>query len=462
MRATIASDGRGIIDSDGKRVGWDDPRVVFVWPVPTSPYLSGMLGVLFEKWGFRFRDCGEMSYEVLQYGKKICTGRECLAFNAMAGATYKDMIFTKREDEIALYLCLDQVGPCENGAWPVIYDAFLERTPVQNAIPMVWVGRENRFLGKGLPFVREYIYPYVLSDLVEEAQSSLCCLARDPQQAQAVFAQETARLIESFRLGPRGIEAATREWATALGRVPRARSLADVPKILLIGGLSLQFTKRPIMDTFAEQGVIAKALGMSESVLLIVSEPLVRVSFARAVVSAERQFDLWSHLFTFAYLGMKSRLRPLVSLSAADRERRRALNSRLVVHYIESVMKRLRKLASPSLLLYDEHVSLARLAALGHRYLSFNAFTESTPVVGRYLAAADSGIFDGLVSVGNFNCQPAQNALAVIRAIADKNDIPFVGLDCDSHVLSPNQLRLLETLLMQARRQHRLRQIEPT
>ena len=47
------------------------------------------------------------------------------------------------------------------------------------------------------------------------------------------------------------------------------------------------------------------------------------------------------------------------------------------------------------------------------------------------------------------------NSQPIIRPIANKSDIPYAALDCEGPWLSTNQLRLLETMAVQAKRERR-------
>ena len=90
--AGLTEDGRAIVDSSGNTVEFDDPRVVFIWPSVASRHQIKMLKYYFNSWGFNFRDSSEVSHEILKYAKNICSGRECLPFNSIAGSMYKDYI----------------------------------------------------------------------------------------------------------------------------------------------------------------------------------------------------------------------------------------------------------------------------------------------------------------------------------------------------------------------------------
>ncbi len=89
---------------------------------------------------------------------------------------------------------------------------------------------------------------------------------------------------------------------------------------------------------------------------------------------------------------------------------------------------------------------------VGKKFPSFLVFPETTVTTGRFVCSVKSGLYDGLVNLGSFNCQPAMNAQAVIRPLANASDMPYVAIDCEGPWLSAGQLRLLENVAVQAKR----------
>jgi len=102
--------------------------------------------------------------------------------------------------------------------------------------------------------------------------------------------------------------------------------------------------------------------------------------------------------------------------------------------------------------MFDEPVPFLDIAEEGHKVASHLGVTETTVTAGRFVCSVKSGLYDGLVNLGSFNCQPAMNAQAVIRPLANVSDMPYVAIDCEGPWLSAGQLRLLENVAVQARR----------
>ena len=103
-------------------------------------------------------------------------------------------------------------------------------------------------------------------------------------------------------------------------------------------------------------------------------------------------------------------------------------------------------------LLFDSYVEIDKLMEAGNKYASSNSMTETPQIIGRYLYSLKEQIYDGLINLGTFNCQPAMNSQAIIRPLANKSDVPYAAIDCEGPWISSNQLRLLETIAVQAKR----------
>ena len=147
-QARFSDNHKYIIDSDGQDIEFDDPRVVFVNPEPRNPYGRRLVINLFKKYNHNIRISAETDASVLQYAKKICSGRECLASVAIAGAVLKDINEYRKEDEITIYRTpIDNHGPCQNGAWPVLWETFANTINLKNVIFCAFPKYTNNYLG---------------------------------------------------------------------------------------------------------------------------------------------------------------------------------------------------------------------------------------------------------------------------------------------------------------------------
>jgi hypothetical protein len=101
--AKFSDNYKYIIDSEGQKVKLNDPRVMHIWTYNTNEYTSKMIVNAFRKQGWRAKHTERTTHETMQYASKLISGRECLVFVALVGATYRDIMERRPENEISVY-----------------------------------------------------------------------------------------------------------------------------------------------------------------------------------------------------------------------------------------------------------------------------------------------------------------------------------------------------------------------
>jgi len=422
-----------ILDSRGEPVPYDDPRVVHVWTGNHGEPALRMVRRIYEECGRTLRITRRADARVMQEARRFCSGRECIPMTATVGAVLWDIRNHRDPKEVTLYYSLDQEGPCQNGAWPLVWETINRRVGLPDIVMGVWPGQGNGCLGLGGAFNLAASGALFLGDLFEEARNTLLFLAREPDDALRRFDQALAGFVALFPMEGEALERALGEWADGVAGIPLRAALEDTPRVLIIGGLNLLFVHDPVEAAFIEQGILPKVVPYSEGMCWLASEPLLRYGLKHGLVLPAEQYA-----------------RP--PRSDNRQEMVRARQSKYGVALIDAFEKRCREVMSRSGLLFDEHIPFTRIVEQGHRYATHNGFTETSVTVGRYLCAVETGRFDGIVNLGSFNCQPAMNAQAVIRPLANAGRTPYAALDCEGPWISTAQRRLLETLAVQARR----------
>jgi len=438
--ARLAENLDHVVDSDGGRVEYDDPRIVHIGALDHSAYTKRLIKKVYVAHNRKLRTIDETSAEIMQYARKVCSGRECIPMTAMAGAIVNDLYNCRAKDEISIYFTLDQSGPCQNGAWPLIWEAFGKRFNVKNAVFGVWPNAQNNHVGLGEEFTQAFTKCFILGDYFEEAKNTLAVLARDKDAALKIFEAEFGHFSECFMNKGKGIKPALQKWARKMAEIPLKATVAETPKILIFGGLNLMFVHYPLTNYFIGQDIIPKVVDAAEGMLWLTSESIMRTGFKRGLIKPEKQFNMPALFLSWIFERNHKA------------EAKDVLKKRIGLFCVDRMMKQFRKIMAKSGLMFDTHISFPDLAAAGHKYVTYNGFTETPVTTGRYLHAIELGLYDGLINLGSFNCQPAMNSQAIIRPLANKNDVPYAALDCEGPWLSANQRRLLETIAVQAKR----------
>lgn len=431
--ARLSDDKDCIISSSGARVGYNDPRVVHVFTDVTNLWTAKLIETVYKKYGGRCRTIPKPTSHTMQLARKVCSGRECVPMIATAGAMVHDLNHGRNQGEVTVYLTLDQEGPCQNGAWPLVWESFLQRLGAQDAIGGVNRNPGNRQLGFSGAQIQEINQCVLLGDLFEEARNALLCLARDRDSALNLFDRAYQQVTDALGSKDSDLEAAVERWAEQMAKVPRISEVSSVTKVLIMGGLNLIFVHYPVSEYFLDQSILVKVVDVAEGALWIESEGFVRVALKNGITEPVQQ------------MAFKP---PREDRDDAIRVRM----SRYGVNVIDAHLKQLRSIMAKSGLMFEDHIEFSKILEAGHRHVSNNAFSETSIAVGRFVCSEASNVYDGLVNLGCFNCQPAMNSQAVIRPLASRSAMPYIALDCEGPWISANQTRLLEALAVQARR----------
>ena len=431
-----------IIDSNGERVEFNDSRIVYIEPAPRNHYGARLLEMFYIKRGKKIRFADDTDPEILQYARKICSGRECLPTVGIAGAILKDVYENRGKNEISIYRNpLEQEGPCQNGGWPALWEIFAQRLKIENTIFQAAISPEKNYMGLNREFLIAQALLYILGHILTEAKNALQCVAKNPEEALERFEKITDKFIENVKDLKKSIKLGLKEWAKEISKIQLRAKVEETPKILIFGGLNLLFTHYPFEEYFLNNGIIPKVVDLTEATRWVLYEFSMRYRFEKGKISPKKQLSMVRLFFSLIF--RKNR-----------RDALRAVFSRLAMVYIDSYIRKYRKIIGKTKLLFDEDVSFKTLLEECHQYVSCIAFTETLTTTGRFIQSTKSGNFDGLINLGSFNCQPAMNSQAVIRPLANKSEMPYVAIDCEGPWISTNQLRLLETIAVQATRFH--------
>ncbi|MFX1481499.1 MAG: hypothetical protein ACFFCI_25755 [Promethearchaeota archaeon] len=439
-RARFSENGKYIIDSDGKKVEFEDPRIVYVNPEPRNPYGRKLVIDLFKKYNRNIRISEDTDASVLEYAKKICSGRECLASVAIAGAVLKDIAEYREENEITIYRTpIDNHGPCQNGAWPVLWETFAKRIDIKNTLFCAFPKYTNNYLGLSRDLLAwENIY-FIIGQYIIEARNALQCVAENKLIALEKFEEITTNFIKNVREGKKTINTGLIKWAREVSKIPLSAKVEETPKVLIFGGLNLMFDHYPVEDFFLEKGIITKVVDIVETMSLILAESTIRFGFKKGYISPKEQFD--------------EKLLETDGLNDIElKEVLRIKRNKNALNFLDSQLKIFRRLMKKSGLLFDTYIDFIDLFEEGNKYVSSNSLSETPIITGRFLHSIEEGKYDGLINLGTFNCQPAMNSQAIIRPLANKSEIPYAAIDCEGPWVSTNQRRLLETIAIQAKR----------
>ena len=439
-QARFSEDHKFIIDSDGQKIDFKNPRIVYVDPEPRNPYGRRLVINLFKKNNRNIRISKETDNSILQYAKKICSGRECLASVAIAGAVLKDIEEYRKEEEITIYRTpMDNQGPCQNGAWPLLWETFSKRLNIKNAIFSAFPKYTNNYLGLNRDLLAWENINFILGQYLIEARNALQCVAENKVIALEKFEDLTSDFIDNVKDGKKTLNIGLIKWAKEVKKIALKVSVEETPKVLIFGGLNLMFDHYPIEDFFLEKGIIVKVVDIVEGMSMILAESTIRFGFEKGLLNPKEQFN--------------EQLLDIPNLKGDDQKKfQKSKRSKNALNFLNSQCKIFRRIMRKSGMLFDPYVDFIDLFEEGNKHVTSNNISETSIIVGRFMHSINEELYDGLINLGTFNCQPAMNSQAIIRPLANKYEIPYAAIDCEGPWISTNQRRLLEAIAVQAKR----------
>ncbi len=439
-QARFSEDHKFIIDSDGQKIDFKNPRIVYVDPEPRNPYGRRLVINLFKKNNRNIRISKETDNSILQYAKKICSGRECLASVAIAGAVLKDIEEYRKEEEITIYRSpMDNQGPCQNGAWPLLWETFSKRLNIKNAIFSAFPKYTNNYLGLNRDLLAWENINFILGQYLIEARNALQCVAENKVIALEKFEDLTSDFIDNVKDGKKTLNIGLIKWAKEVKKIALKVSVEETPKVLIFGGLNLMFDHYPIEDFFLEKGIIVKVVDIVEGMSMILAESTIRFGFEKGLLNTKEQLN--------------EQLLDIPNLKGDDQKKfQKSKRSKNALNFLNSQCKIFRRIMRKSGMLFDPYVDFIDLFEEGNKHVTSNNISETSIIVGRFMHSINEELYDGLINLGTFNCQPAMNSQAIIRPLANKYEIPYAAIDCEGPWISTNQRRLLEAIAVQAKR----------
>jgi predicted CoA-substrate-specific enzyme activase len=423
----------GVVNSAGEFVRLDDERVHHILLADLPEITSRIMASLYGTLGWRTSTTPDMNFETLQKARQVCSGRECLPFLAMMGKVVSHLE-TRPADEFTLFHLLESEGSCQISNW---YDAVnvVMRRLGQGNTATLWPSMKNNYLGGGDKTALMLVAATLAGDLMEEARSSLRCLAKNPESALRILSESEDALVKA---ASQGLLAADRELphiAKRLGQIPLRGKPKDAPRILLFSGINRVFVDNPVREFLESRGILAKTSDVSEFNSFVEFRHIWTSGFEYGSIHPEEHSPI-NLLYNRAchFSDIKTGL---------------ALRAYIHCRVIEWLEKRWWCLMEPSGLLFSDYIPFREIAREGHNKVSWNGYTEAPCTLGRYYASLHKNGYDGYINIGAFNCTPANTATAVINALSRQNNAPYATLEADGTVITPGQLRQLETVAAQ-------------
>ena len=433
----IVENNRTIVQSSrGEKYPLTDPRVHVLVP-SMGDMGSKLLAATLRHVGVRATPVPAPTARELKLGKGHASCKECLPLILTVGSLVSYLESRVNNDEILIYFMPKTSGPCRFGQYNVLIKNLIEKMRYED-VTMISLTSENSYAGFGTKFSLRAWQSIVISDVLEEIYAAVLTMARDKENALAVYNLVCQRLIYSVeRDNWDGLKNALRKAVNALKTIKTNQSLEQVPKVALTGEIYVRrdgFSRQYLVEKLAQEGILVRTAPIAE----------------------------WIY-----YCDYNVKHRNLVHASFKDRLRVYALD------FFKSKYERAIKEILACSGFYEVHLlDVARMVDSVSDLISPRLTGEAILTA----AAAFTELVEevaGVISLGPFGCMPGRIAEAVINgqinvkkmAVArDKElvsrvmerypSLPFLAMETDGNAFPQSIEARLEIFCLQVKRVH--------
>ena len=357
-----------------------------------------------------------------QLARNVASGKECIPALLVLGSILQFLQEhpPNQPGEIILVLVPSTLGPCRTGQYHVFYDRLFEEMGWENVVIIV-AAAENSYRELGPSFNKDVWRAMVLSDYLTDIRLGIKLLAADPESGLAVFAREWERLKLALGEGPDALDDALVVAGRAFSAIPKARTLDDVRKVLIVGEIYVRrdnFSVDELSSFMLEKGVYPKVTG--------VTEWFHYTDYARHFLMGERR-------------RRDGLLRTLVDGGLAE-----VADFRLEEWWKNRVEHRVASLLSPSGFIPHVPHDMYDVIEKG-RCLFVEPDMESEATVSPAVAkAAMEDGYSGVAIIAPFGCLPGRLIEGVYAPWAKANGYPVIALENDGQPYPPNIVSRME------------------
>ncbi|HSA22743.1 MAG TPA: acyl-CoA dehydratase activase-related protein, partial [Myxococcota bacterium] len=406
----------------GDRIPLRSPRVRLAIPSMGALATEAMSAVG-QRLGFHTEPLPVPDRATTQLARDVASGKECIPTLLVLGQMLR-LLGTPppAADEVLAVLVPKTTGPCRTGQYGPFYEGILDELGIEN-VCILPLSSDNGYAELGSAFTVLAWHGLALADLWKDMQIALGLLAREPGPALARLDGAWKQAVELLIHDLPGLHRHLRQTAAWLAAVPKRGTLADLPKVLVVGEIYVRrddYSVGELVARLAQNGIFAKVTGITE----------------------------WIHYCNFLRdRELRRAIDGRLGAPGADRPLRERLSTwagfALEQAVQQGVDDRLHALLEPSGLVpacpHDMHSILARVEDFTH--VEFETEATISSLVARQ--ASEEG-YDGIAAIAPFACLPGRLIRAMFEPYSRARGIPFIALENDGLAYPPNTLSRLE------------------
>jgi predicted CoA-substrate-specific enzyme activase len=363
--------------------------------------------------------------KTVQLARAHASGKECVPSHLVLGSALQFFFGEKyRKDELYLLFVPITSGPCRTGQYYVYYENLFRDMRLENVVVFI-LSADNSYTELGPGFAKEMWKGLVLSDYLKDIQTSLKALARDPVQALADYEKSWRHVMDAVEHKPREIWKALKRVTSDVRKIPLKRSLADCPKVLIVGEIYVRrddFAVGELTDLMSERGIVVKVAGISE----------------------------WIHYLDFV---REYALKKLIALQKPGRRIfskpwRDIKKLGLEEWWKHSVEKRIISILEPTSLVPETPHNMREIMEYTQEHFVNLELNSEIAVSSGSAAAAMAHGYSGIVNISPFACLIGRVIEGLFTPWARERNYPTLSVEVDGNLLPPNIVNKLNIFMV--------------
>jgi len=158
-------------------------------------------------------------------------------------------------------------GPCRFGQYNVLIKNVIEKMRYKD-VAQISLTSENSYAGFGTAISLRAWQSIVIADVMEEIYSAVLAISKDKDSALGIYDSVCAKILASVEKDDwDGVKKTLREAAQELGRIEKIQTLAQTPKVALVGEIYVRrdgFSRQRLVERLAKEGIIVKTAPIAE------------------------------------------------------------------------------------------------------------------------------------------------------------------------------------------------------
>jgi len=410
-----------VVDSKtGERIDIRDPRVTLIWPSMSDLGVQA-IACASRKKGIKSVCLPVPDEKSTQLARAVASGKECIPALLVLGSALKYFKeHPPKEGEINLLFVPSTLGPCRTGQYYVYYDQVFEEFGWENVVQLI-AASENSYRELGEDINKDVWRSIVLSDYFTDIRSGIRLLAKDPVAGLELFHEEWSHVLDAFEKGTREFERALGRASRRFAGIEKARTLADVKKVLVVGEIYVRrddYSVQEITDFLIDRGIYPKVAGTSEWFLytdyarkFLMNEKKKRVGLWNALGDGGLKQEAWFHVEAY---------------------------------WKKYTENKIHMALEPSGFIPPAPHDLAAIIENGRRYFVEPELESEATLSPAVAAAGMTDGFSGVAIIAPFGCLPGRLIEGVYTPWARARNYPVIALENDGRPYPPNTVSRME------------------